>query len=229
MFQNEAARDPTPEYLSSPNTIPGVRVRVLVHAADPAVGEAAAAASGDVPVVVGAVTAVVAAGDDVAAVIVGDDVGDAAVDHLVKRLPESERHKVLVLRHTQDVITDVPWTVVRKSELKMVVPLLIEQAEAEPVELLASVRPAAAPSAPGKHACVASVSSTFIVVAMDDPPPDPSVSFVLPGAGRIVVTGHVMPVYGRPGLWRISPDSEEVRSRLVRFTLKRAEGHEGTP
>jgi len=205
-----------------------VRVRVLVQASDRGVADVAVGAAGEANVEVGPVAAADAARDDVAAVIIGDDVDDAAVARLVKRLPESERHKVLVLRHTQDVITEVPWTVARKSELKMVLPLLIEQAEAEPVELLASVRPHSGPHAPRQHACIASVSSTFIIVAIDNPPPDPSVSFVLPGEGRIVVWGHMMPVFGRPGLWRISPESESVRSSLVRFTLRRAEGHEDT-
>lgn len=158
----------------------------------------------------------------VAAVVVDEAVEDAAVPAVVRLLPDDAQHLLLVVRQG-DVATDVPWTVVRRSELRLMLPILVADREAIVVELLASVRPASGPTTPAGIGCVVSVGSSFLMVALDDPPPDPTVAFVLPGAGRLVVTGSLEAVWGRTGLWRLSPDDESVRATLLAFTLQRTD------
>ncbi len=169
----------------------------------------------------------VASVTDPAAVIIGQNISDADVAMLARRLLPEERHRLLVLRHGADVSTDVPWTVLRTSELSRTLPLLVEEAEAVVVELLASIKDASHPALPGRYACVVSVASAFVIVAIDDPPESPLLAFVLPGAGRQAVKGALSPVFGRPGLWRLSPIDESVRVALKAFTLRRAD--EGIP
>lgn len=164
----------------------------------------------------------------VAAVVVDERVADAAVPAVVRLLPGEEHHLLLVVRQ-EDVPTDVPWTVVRRSELRLMLPILVADREAVVVELLASVRPASQPSAPSRIGCVVSIGSRFIIAALDDPPPDPAVAFVLPGVGRVVVTGTLEAVWGRASLWRLTPDDESVRAALLAFTLRRSDARTGEP
>jgi hypothetical protein len=164
----------------------------------------------------------------IAAVVVDEEVEDAAVPAVVRLLPDDAQHLLLVVRQG-DVATDVPWTVVRRSELRLMLPILVADREAIVVDLLASVRPASRPTAPADIGCVVSVGSRFLMVALDDPPPDPTIAFVLPGAGRLVVTGSLEAVWGRTGLWRLSPDDESVRGALLAFTLRQSDVRLGEP
>jgi hypothetical protein len=156
---------------------------------------------------------------DPAAIVVGDF--DRSTLHLLsRRVPEDARHRILVItQSTWDVETDVAWTVIRKSELRHTLPRLIEDAEAVPVELLASVKGEGQPVS--RFGCVASIASRFVLIALDDPPERPVVSFVLPGHGRIELAGAMQPAFGRTGLWRVTPEDETVRAALRAFTLKR--------
>jgi hypothetical protein len=210
-----------------------VRTVVLVFAQPEIVARVAAALEGtsaEIAVVdsVGELLRLIAARAHVAAVVVDDLVADAAVPAVVRLLPDDAHHLLLVVRQG-DVATDVPWTVVRRSELRLMLPILVADGEAVVVELLASVRPASQPTAPARIGCVVSVGSRFIIVALDEPPPDPAVAFVLPGAGRVVVSGTLEAVWGRPGLWRLSPDDESVRAALLAFTLRRSDVRPGEP
>ncbi len=156
-----------------------------------------------------------------AAVVVGEE-HEAHAPRLARLVPDEARHRILVLtQHTWDVHTEVPWLVLRKSELHKTLPLLVEEAEAVDVELLASVRGDGDDSA--RFGSVAQVGPRFVVVAIDDPPAEPSVSFVLPGHGRIEVKGALTRTFARPGLWRITPEDESVRQALRAFTLRRSE------
>lgn len=180
---------------------------------------------------VAALARTLAARRHVAAVVVDEQVEDASVPSVARLLDEEERHQLLVVRQG-DVSTEVPWTVVRRSELRLTLPILVADREAIVVELLASVRPASQPTAPARIGCVVSVGSRFLIVALDDPPLDPAVTFVLPCAGRLVVSGPLEAVWGRTGLWRLTPDDESVRAALLAFTLKRSDvsaGESGAP
>ena len=164
----------------------------------------------------------VGAMSDPAAVVVGAGVDDLDVASLARLLRADERHRLLVLRHGADVSTDVPWTVLRKSELSRTLSLLVEEAEGIVVELLASIKDADQPTQPARLGCVVSVASAFIVVAVDEPPAIVDLGFVLPEAGRLSVSGALSPVFGRPGLWRLSPKDESMRHVLQAFTMRRA-------
>lgn len=177
---------------------------------------------------IAALRKVIAVRAHVAAVVVDEVVEDASVPAVVRLLPDEAHHQLLVVRQG-DVATDVPWTVVRRSELRLMLPILVADREAVVVELLASVRPASQPTAPARIGCVVSVGSRFLIVALDEPPPDPAVAFVLPGAGRIVATGGIEAVWGRAGLWRLTPDDESVRAALLAFTLRRSDVRPGEP
>ena len=163
---------------------------------------------------------------NVAAVVIDDVVDDLGAAAIARLMSGDDRHRLLVVRQGHDIATDVPWTVLRRSELRLTLPGLVEEAEAIVVELLASVRPAGEPTAPPRIGCVVSVGSHFVIVALDDPPDTPSVSFVLPGSGRQMVAGVLEPVPGRTGLWRLTPDDENVRAALLGFTLRRSDAQE---
>lgn len=167
-------------------------------------------------------TSQVAMMPDPAAVIIGPDVDDTEVASLARLLRADEQHRLLVLRHGADVSTDVPWTVLRKSELSRTLPLLVEEAEAIVVELLAIIKDADHPTHPARLGCVVSVASAFVIVAADAPPASVELGFVLPEAGRQSMSGSLSPVFGRPGLWRLSPNDESMRHVLKAFTLHRA-------
>jgi len=225
--RNDASR---PSASTTPTAVyaGGVRVVVVVLAGDDVVAEVKHTLSATSAQIVRASSvADIASVKEPAAVVVGQDVSDGDVGRLARRLLPEERHRLLVLRHGHDVSTDVPWTVLRTSELSRTLPLLVEEAEAVVVELLASVKDASHPGLPGRYACVVSVASAFVIVAIDAPPESPLLAFVLPGAGRLAVQGALSPVFGRPGLWRLSPDDESVRAALKAFTLRRAD--EGIP
>lgn len=168
------------------------------------------------------VAVAVAAERNVAAVVL-EESDDVVATRIARLMPAEERHRLVVVRQGDNVDTAVPWTVVRRSELRLTLPPLIEGAEAVVVELLTSVRPHGAPTGPARIGCVVSVGSHFIIVALDDPPEHPVVSFVLPGAGRQSVGGALVPVPGRTGLWRLTPDDDAVRAALMAFTLRRSE------
>ncbi len=203
--------------LGQPETVARVEAALVGSSAELAVVDGLAALS-----------RTLAARHHVAAVVVDEQVEDAAVPSVARLLDEEERHLLLVVRQG-DVSTEVPWTVVRRSELRHTLPILIADREAVVVELLASVRPASQPTAPARIGCVVSVGSRFVIVALDDPPPDPAVAFVLPGAGRLIAAGPLEAVWGRAGLWRLTPDDESVRAALLAFTLRRSDASAGEP
>lgn len=157
-----------------------------------------------------------------AAVVVDADIDDGTVEQLLKRMAREERHRFLVIR-TTTVPIDVDWTVVRRSEVVRGVRLLVADAEAIVVDLLARVGDVRRPTAPAQLGCVVSVASSFILVAIDEHHPDVSVSFVLPGEGKTVVQGPAIAVPGRPGLFRVGAVDERVAQALMRFTLRRSE------
>jgi hypothetical protein len=157
-----------------------------------------------------------------AAVVVDADVDDAVVEQLIKRMAREERHRFLVIR-TATVSIDVDWTVVRRSEVVRGVRLLVADAEAIVVDLLARVGDVRRPTAPAQLGCVVSVASSFVLVAIDEHFPDVNVAFVLPGEGKIVVQGPAIAVPGRPGLFRVGAVDERVGQALMRFTLRRSE------
>jgi hypothetical protein len=157
-----------------------------------------------------------------AAVVVDADVDDSVVEQLIKRVAREERHRFLVIR-TVPVSIDVDWTVVRRSEVVRGVRLLVADAEAIVVDLLARVGDVHRPTAPAQLGCVVSVASSFVLVAIDDHHPEVNVAFVLPGEGKIVVQGPALAVPGRPGLFRVGAVDERVSQALMRFTLRRSE------
>ena len=157
-----------------------------------------------------------------AAVVVDADVDDSVVEQLIKRVAREERHRFLVIR-TVPVSIDVDWTVVRRSEVVRGVRLLVADAEAIVVDLLARVGDVRRPTAPAQLGCVVSVASSFVLVAIDDHHPEVNVAFVLPGEGKIVVQGPALAVPGRPGLFRVGAVDERVSQALMRFTLRRSE------
>jgi hypothetical protein len=157
-----------------------------------------------------------------AAVVVDDDVDDRVVEHLIKRIVAEERHRFLVVR-TAPVSIDVEWTVVRRSEVVRGVRLLIADAEAIVVDLLARIGDARRPTAPMQLGCVVSVASSFVLVAIDEHSPDVTVAFVLPREGKLVVQGPAVAVPGRTGLFRVAAGDESVAQALMRFTLRRSE------
>jgi hypothetical protein len=157
-----------------------------------------------------------------AAVVVDANVDDSVVEQLVKRVAREERHRFLVIR-TIPVSIDVDWTVVRRSEVVRGVRLLVADAEAIVVDLLARVGDVRRPTAPAQLGCVVSVASSFVLVAIDDHYPEVNVAFVLPGEGKIVVQGPALAVPGRPGLFRVGAVDESVSRALMRFTLRRSE------
>ena len=159
---------------------------------------------------------------DAAAVVVGADVDDIDVASMARLLRADERHRLLALRHGADVSADVPWTVLRKSELSRTLSLLVEEAEAIVVELLARIKDADHPTQPARLGCVVSVASAFVIVAVDEPPASADLVFVLPDAGRQTMSGALSPEFGRPGLWRLSPKDESMRHVLQAFTMRRA-------
>jgi len=163
---------------------------------------------------------------ELAAAVIGEHVDDRTLQLLARRVPDEERHRILVITpHTWDVQTDVAWTVLRKSELTYTLPRLVEDAEAVAVDLLAGVK--GGQDTVSRYGCVASIASTFLLVAVDDPPGDVAVvSFVLPGHGRLEVRGALTPAFGRSGLWRLTPESETVRAALRAFTLGRVKEDE---
>lgn len=157
-----------------------------------------------------------------AAVVVDADVDDRVVEQLIKRMAREERHRFLVIR-TAPVSIDVDWTVVRRSEVVRGVRLLVADAEAIVVDLLARIGDVRRPTAPAQLGCVVSVASSFVLVAIDEHHPDVNVAFVLPGEGKIVVQGPAIAVPGRPGLFRVGAVDERVAQALMRFTLRRSE------
>lgn len=157
-----------------------------------------------------------------AAVVVDADVDDRVVEQLSKRIAREERHRFLVIR-TATVPIDVDWTVVRRSEVVRGVRLLVADAEAIVVDLLARIGDVRRPAAPAQLGCVVSVASSFILVAIDEHHPEVAVAFVLPGEGKIVVQGPAIAVPGRPGLFRVGAVDERVARALMRFTLRRSE------
>ncbi len=167
--------------------------------------------------------AAVAAVGAVAAVVIDSGVDDDVVAGIVKRVAAEERYRYLVVRGGRNVNIDVEWTVVRKSEVVRGVQLLVADAEAIVLELLARIGDPKRPESPTRFGCVVSVGSSFVLVAIDDVSADVSVAFVLPGEGKTVVEGAAVPVPGRAGLFRISPTDETVRAALLRFTIRRAE------
>lgn len=208
-----------------------VRTAVIVQADGETLARVEAALTSTSAVVVSAadaadVAVTLASERNVAAVVVDDVVDDAGAAAIARLMAPEDRHRLLVVRQGDNVATDVAWTVLRRSELRLTLPGLVEEAEAVVVELLASVRPRQEPTASPRIGCVVSVGSHFLIVALDDPPDDPAVSFVLPGAGRQVVAGVLEPVPGRTGLWRLNPDDENVRAALLGFTLRRADTQE---
>lgn len=160
---------------------------------------------------------------DPAVVVIDSGIDDNDVAAIVKRVAAEERYRYLVVRSGRDVNIDVDWTVVRKSEVVRGVQLLVADAEAIVLELLARIGDPRRPERTTRFGCVVSVSSSFVLVAIDDASDDVSVAFVLPGEGKTVVEGPAVPVPGRAGLFRISPTDETVREALLRFTIRRAE------
>lgn len=158
-----------------------------------------------------------------AAVVIDGTVDDDVVAGIVKRVAVEDRYRYLVVRDGADVKIDVDWTVVRKSEVVRGVQLLVADAEAIVLELLARIGDLRHPERTTRFGCVVSVSSSFVLVAIDDVSDDVRVAFVLPGEGRTDVEGPAVPVPGRAGLFRISPTDEKVRAALLRFTIRRAE------
>lgn len=208
-----------------------MRTVVLVLGQPETVARVAATLAGSSAAVVvvdtvAALARALAARPHLAAVVVDELVEDAAVPAVARLFDEEDRHQLLVVRQG-DVSTEVPWTVVRRSELRHTLPILVADREAVVVELLASVRPMSQPTAPARIGCVVSVGSRFLIVALDEPPDAAAVAFVLPGAGRLVVTGTLEAVWGRTGLWRLSPDDESVRAALLAFTLRRTDASAG--
>ncbi len=157
-----------------------------------------------------------------AAVVVDADVDDRVIEQLIKRFVAEERHRFLVIR-TAPVSIDVEWTVVLRSEVMRGVRMLIADAEAIVVDLLARIGDARRPTAPMRLGCVVSVGSSFVLVAIDDHHPEVNVAFVLPGEGKIVVQGPAIAVPGRPGLFRVGAGDERVSQSLMHFTLRRSE------
>ncbi|HEY1098070.1 MAG TPA: hypothetical protein VGF99_04040 [Myxococcota bacterium] len=157
-----------------------------------------------------------------AAVVVESTVGDEVVAAIVKRVPDDERHRFLVVRDAKNVDIARDWTVVRTSEVARGVQMLVADAEAVVVELLARVRDVGVDVAP-RFGCVVSVASSFVLVAIDEHIADAAVHFVLPGEGKVIVEGKAIPVPWQAGLFRISPVDETVRAALLRFTIRRAE------
>ena len=160
---------------------------------------------------------------DPAVVVIDSGVDDDDVAGIVRRVAAEERYRYLVVRGGRDVNIDVDWTVVRKSEVVRGVQLLVADAEAIVLELLARIGDLRQPARATRFGCVVSVSSSFVLVAIDDASDEVSVAFVLPGEGKTVVEGPAVAVPGRAGLFRISPTDETVREALLRFTIRRAE------
>ena len=169
-------------------------------------------------------------------VLFADSVDESVVRAVAAVMPHDRRHCLLAVRGPEASV-DVDWTVIVDDEVARALALVVQEAEAVAVELLARVRviddqgslprlptgvPAPATTKPvSRFGCVVSVGSGGIVCAIDDVVRVIVVSFVLPGAGPIEVRGTARRVPGRPGLVQVDPDSEEVRQRLLQFTICR--------
>lgn len=168
-------------------------------------------------------------------VLFANTIDDAVVRAVAAAMPHDRRHCLLAVR-SPEASVDVDWTVIVDDEVARGLVLVVQEAEAVPVELLARVRivdddgsvprsPAGAALPPAKavsrFGCVVSVGSSGIVCAIDDVVRVVVVSFVLPGAGPIEVKGTAHRVPGRTGLVQIDPESEAVRQQLLQFTIRR--------